>query len=184
MTPGPQSLPGFPTSLPHPVAATSPLHAHGITLRPALEQDMAFLRGLYHQSRAAELAAVPWPDVTRRAFLDSQFELQHRHYIGQYPDAAFLIVERTGSPLGRLYLHADGDALHIIDILLLSAMRGQGVGTALLAHVRQLARQHACDAVQLSVLRDNAAALRLYQRLGFTRVGGDAMRLAMRQALS
>ncbi len=145
---------------------------------------MAFLRNLYHQSRAAELAAVPWPDATRRAFVDSQFELQHRHYIGQYSDAAFLIVERTGRPLGRLYMHADGDALHIIDILLLSAVRGQGVGTALLAHVQQLARQHACKAVQLSVLRDNAAALRLYQRLGFASVGGDTLRLVMRQEFS
>jgi len=145
---------------------------------------MAFLRNLYHQSRAAELAAVPWPDATRRAFVDSQFELQHRHYIGQYSDAAFLIVERTGRPLGRLYMHADGDALHIIDILLLSAVRGQGVGTALLAHVQQLARQHACTAVQLSVLRDNAAALRLYQRLGFASVGGDTLRLVMRQEFS
>lgn len=184
MTSGPPSLPGFPTSLPHPVAATSPLHTHGITLRPALEQDMAFLRDLYHQSRAAELAAVPWPDATRRAFLDSQFELQHRHYIGQYTDAAFLIVEHTGRPLGRLYLHDDGDALHIIDILLLSAERGQGIGTALLAHVQQLARQHACTAVQLSVLRDNAAALRLYQRLGFASVGSDTLRLVMRQEFS
>lgn len=58
------------------------------------------------------------------------------------------------------------------------------MGTALLVHVQQLARQHACDAVELSVLRDNAAALRLYQRLGFARVGGDTLRLAMRQALS
>jgi ribosomal protein S18 acetylase RimI-like enzyme len=122
--------------------------------------------------------------VARRAFLDSQFDLQHRHYIGHYANAAFLIVERAGSPLGRLYLHADGDTLHIIDILLLSAVRGQGVGTALLAHVQQLARDGACNAVELSVLRENAGALRLYQRLGFTSVGGDTLRLAMRQALS
>jgi len=184
VTSGHPSLPGFPTSLPHPVAATSPLHAHGITLRAALEHDMPFMRDLYHQSRAAELATVPWPEVARRAFLDSQFDLQHRHYIGHYANAAFLIVERAGSPLGRLYLHADGDTLHIIDILLLSAVRGQGVGTALLAHVQQLARDGACNAVELSVLRENAGALRLYQRLGFASVGGDTLRLAMRQALS
>ncbi|MCF7751008.1 GNAT family N-acetyltransferase [Bacillus subtilis subsp. subtilis] len=178
------TLPAFPPSPPPLVAATSPLHACGVTLRCADAGDLAFLCALYHQSRQAELAAVPWPDATRRAFLDSQFALQHRHYVSHYLHPEFLIVVRDGAALGRLYLQTENDALCIVDILLLEAARGQGVGTALLGHVRHLAQLRGCQGVQLSVLRDNTAAQRLYQRLGFTRTGADDSRIGMRLALS
>lgn len=178
------ALPGFPLSPPPVVAATSPLHACGVTLRCAEAADLTFLRALYHQSRHAELAAVPWPPPSRQAFLDSQFELQHRHYVSHYRQPEFLIVTRNDAALGRLYLHTENDALCIVDILLLDTVRGQGVGTALLGHVRQLAHLRGCHRIQLSVLRDNTAAQRLYHRLGFIQSSADDSRIGMCLPLS
>lgn len=45
--------------------------------------------------------------------------------------------------------------------------RGLGIGTALLAHVRQFALDERMDAVRLSVVDTNSRARDLYQRLGY-----------------
>lgn len=50
------------------------------------------------------------------------------------------------------------------------AARGQGVGTALLDAVEQLARRRRCRALRLEVRADNAGAIRLYERLGYRRL--------------
>lgn len=49
--------------------------------------------------------------------------------------------------------------------------RGRGVGTALVRALLAEARAAAFEAISLSVEPDNAA-VRLYERAGFTRVGG------------
>jgi GNAT superfamily N-acetyltransferase len=58
-----------------------------------------------------------------------------------------------------------------VTIGVVAAERGQGVGTALLRGLIREARDRGYPALSLSVEFDNAA-LRLYQRLGFRRVGG------------
>jgi len=96
--------PNFPaarTDVAHVVAG---LGGDSLTLRPAGSADMPFLRQLYGETREAELAAVGWPDAVQAPFLDSQFGLQHRHYISHYADADFLLLEQGKEALGRLCL--------------------------------------------------------------------------------
>lgn len=50
------------------------------------------------------------------------------------------------------------------------AARGQGVGSALLAAVEQLARRRHCRALRLEVRADNPGAAHLYERLGYRRL--------------
>jgi len=153
------------------LVAPAALRARGIALRAARDADLPWLRDLYASTRSAELAAVPWPETAKRAFLDQQFALQHAHYLRHFADADFLIVETAQAPLGRLYLQR-GAAQHVlVDISLLPAWRGQGMGTALIAQAQALAAAAGC-ALSLHVLHANPDAQRLYARLGF--VAGDA----------
>ncbi|MCC4618042.1 GNAT family N-acetyltransferase [Xanthomonas campestris pv. asclepiadis] len=154
------------------------MRARGIGLRAARDADLPWLRDLYAGTRSAELAAVPWPDAAKRAFLDQQFALQHAHYLTHFADADFLVVETAQAPLGRLYLQRGATQHVLVDISLLPAWRGQGIGTALIVHAQALARASGCG-VSLHVLHANPAAQRLYQRLGFVAGNASEMHLAM-----
>ncbi|WP_425521813.1 N-acetyltransferase family protein [Xanthomonas vesicatoria] len=148
-------------------AAPAALRARGIDLRAARDADLPWLRELYASTRSAELAVVPWPEAAKRAFLDQQFALQHAHYLTHFADADFLIVETAQAPLGRLYLQRATAPHVLVDISLLPAWRGRGVGTALVAHAQALAAAVGC-ALSLHVLHANPGAQRLYARLGFS----------------
>ncbi|HEY4145794.1 GNAT family N-acetyltransferase [Pinirhizobacter sp.] len=140
-------------------------------LRCADTADLPFLRRLYAASRAPEFAGIPWPGETRQVFFDSQFDMQHRHYVTCYASADFLIVLRRGAPIGRLYLHQSGRELCIVDILLEQAFQGRGIGSALLHWAQASARERKLAALTLHVELRNEAARRLYERHGF--VAGD-----------
>ena len=65
--------------------------------------------------------------------------------------------------------------------------RGRGVGAALLPALMQVAKARGFDALSLSVRRENAAALRLYERNGFQKVaeiGPDQPSWTMKADLS
>lgn len=125
-----------------------------------------FLREVYASTRAAELALVNWSDAERNAFLQVQFNAQHRHYQQHYPTADFLIILRDVEPIGRLYLARLTNEFRLIDIALLPKYRRAGLGTRLLQSILNEASV-AGKPVRLHVERFNPA-LRLYQRLGFT----------------
>jgi len=137
----------------------------GVTFRPVGEADHPFLRDLYASVRAAELAPVPWPDAAKRAFLDEQFELQHQHYVKNYPGADLLMVEKDSVPIGRIYVYRTPAEIRLMDIALIPEWRGQGIGSALLHELMDEARATQCE-LTLHVEPDNPAQ-RLYQRLGF-----------------
>ncbi|HKR77086.1 MAG TPA: GNAT family N-acetyltransferase [Rhodanobacter sp.] len=139
----------------------------GLSWREAQNGDLPFFRRLYADVRAAELAAAPWPDDLRQSFLDSQFVLQHQHYTAHYQPADYLVIEDMGEPAGRLYLHQDGREVNVIDIALLAATRGRGMGSALLRLVQQTAKRDGLASVMLHVEQRNAGARRLYERMGF-----------------
>ena len=140
----------------------------GIRLRPIGENDFPFLRDLYAQVRADELAPVPWPEEVKRAFLDSQFELQHRHYTSVYIDADFLLIENDSGPIGRIYVHRAQGEICLMEVSLLPPWRGLGIGSALLRELLDEARASSM-AVTLHVEPMNPAR-RLYERHGFRMV--------------
>ncbi len=94
-----------------------------------------------------------------------QFDAQHAHYIGHYPQARFDLIVDAGVPVGRLYVDRTDTQVHVIDISLLPAYRGRGMGSALFAALQQeAARDGKTVTIHVEV---NNPAQRLYQRLGF-----------------
>ena len=102
----------MPADVPHS------LHALGLALRPVLDADYPFLRGLYRDVRQQELSVTGWPQETKDAFCDSPFALQDQHYRQHYPDAQFYVIERDGRPLGRVYVSDGADLLALMEVSL------------------------------------------------------------------
>jgi ribosomal protein S18 acetylase RimI-like enzyme len=136
-----------------------------VTLRAATADDEPFLREVYASTRALELAAVPWTDGQKAQFCDMQFDAQDTDYRRNYPAAQSLIIARSGTSVGRLYADRRETEIHILDIALLPAHRGRGIGGGLLRDLQEEARA-AGKTLGIHVEKFNPA-LRLYERLGF-----------------
>ena len=147
--------------------------ASSLTWRVASDDDLPFLREVYASTRADELAPLNWSDEQVNAFLSLQFDAQHASYRTHYPDADFLVLMLGEDPVGRLYLHSGEAELFVIDIALLPAHRGSGLGTGVLRVVMDEAARTGRP-VRLYV--DKASpALHLYQRLGFRTIGDHGL---------
>ena len=158
-----------------PVAC--PASLAGITARRIAEHDLGFLRRLHASTRAEELAATHWPPDMQQRFLAQQFELQHRHYQVYFAEGEFLLLLWEEQPIGRLYWHAQAGQATLVEISLLPAHRGQGLGSALLS---VLAAQADLEGQSIDLHVDpTSPARRLYERFGFTPVAPRDGRLRM-----
>lgn len=141
----------------------------GVRLRHETPEDEGFVERLYTSIRRGEFEALGWPEAALDAFLRDQFRLQTVHYRRHYQPAEFLIIEQAGLAVGRLYLHLGAEDIRIIDISLIEAARGAGLGGALIASVQDRAAAEG-RTVSLHVEASNPA-VRLYERLGFRATG-------------
>ncbi|MCG8636158.1 MAG: GNAT family N-acetyltransferase [Desulfobacterales bacterium] len=140
-----------------------------IKFRPITDRDLPFLSQLYADTRAQEMAMSGWEQQQIDRFLQMQFDLQHKQWMENYPDAQFDIILYDKIPAGRLYVHRKKDDIRIIDIALLSRFRLQGIGTWLMNRLTSEA-----DKKQLPLslhVEHNNPVMGLYERLGFTRQG-------------
>jgi len=168
------SRPSFATELPEH------LRHEGYRLRWAGASDEAFLRELYACSRTEELDLVAWPEGTKAAFLGSQFDLQHRHFAHYFADAEFLVLEYKQEPIGRLYVSRQKEDWLVIDIGLMPAYRGKGLGSTLLLQLLAAAEREGARSVALHVEQRNVRAHRLYRKLGFRDEAVEGFHLLMR----
>ena len=139
-------------------------------LRPITPDDRELLLSIYASSRADELALSDWPAAQQRAFIEMQFDAQARHYGQQRPRATCQLIvsgdkPTAGRAAGRLWVDRAADTLHVLDITLLPAARGQGLGGQLLGELMAEAQQRGTP-LTISVELHNPAR-RLYERLGF-----------------
>ena len=161
--------------------------ASTVSLRPATAADAGFLLRVYAATRADELALTGWDAATCAAFVRMQFQAQDAHYRRHWPAAqqSVLLVqtEAGAEPVGRLWLDRGVHALHVLDIALLPAWRGIGIGSLCL---RGLMAEAARRGQTLTVLVEQGNPARhLYARLGFEALGppqGWHQRMAWRQA--
>jgi ribosomal protein S18 acetylase RimI-like enzyme len=148
-----------------------------ITLRPTRPDDAEFLYRVYASTREEELALTDWDATRKEAFLRMQFAAQHRYYHENYRQTTFDVILADGVPAGRLYVARWEKQVRIVDIALLPAYRGKGIGGALLRGLMAEAAA-AGKPVSIHVERYNPA-LRLYARLGFVPVGEHGIYLLL-----
>jgi ribosomal protein S18 acetylase RimI-like enzyme len=148
-----------------------------VALRPAEPGDAVFLADLYVDVRGPELTRHGWDAATVRAFLDGQHDVRERAYRAAHPWADDAIVLVDGQAGGRLLVHRSASVVHVVDLALVTACRGRGVGTQVL---RSLLDEAATTRrrVRLTVRRENPAR-RLYERLGLRVVRDGELDLLM-----
>lgn len=149
-----------------------------LCLRPATSADEPFLLGLFASTRAEELALMNLDENQQKAFVTMQFNAQSRQYSMSYPDAEHSIILWDGAPIGRLLIDKGDREFTLVDIALLPAHRGSGIGSHLLRDLLVTAAE-AGQPVKLSVWYSNPAK-RLYERMGFSPANDTGVYCEMR----
>lgn len=147
-----------------------------VYLRATTDDDAEFQFRLFCLSReelSATLGALPGFDLLMRM----QFRAQSHSYAAHYPNAELLVIAQASQkaepePIGRVVVDWSGRELRLIDIALVPQRRNLGVGAAVIGHFQRAASARQA-LMRLSVARSNAAAERLYRRLGFNAFTGD-----------
>jgi ribosomal protein S18 acetylase RimI-like enzyme len=143
----------------------SPTATGQIVLRPITDADREFLVDVYGSTRDEELSQVGWAPGQREAFVRMQFHAQDVDYHRNNPDGSFDVIEVDGRAAGRLYVDRRPGDIRLVDIALLPAFRGHGIGGRLISGLMQEAAASG-RTLSIHVEIDNRA-VSLYARLGF-----------------
>jgi ribosomal protein S18 acetylase RimI-like enzyme len=140
------------------------------TLRPAQPADMDFLFALHRSTMRAYVERIwGWDD-----------DVQKARFAEYYPTAERRIVV-DGVDVGALAIDYRPDAVFVVNIEILPAFQGQGLGAQILTDIIGRAQDDG-RAVELQVLKVNPAR-RLYERLGFQVTGETETHYLMRRPL-
>lgn len=124
--------------------------------------------------RGDELRGAGLPDAQIEQILGLQYKAQTQTYFGIYPNAEHSIIEFQGAPVGRLLTDRTEQATRLVDISILSKVRGNGIGSYCLESLK-----NECEKISLHVFSQNMGAIRLYQKHGFEFTREDNMYLEM-----
>jgi N6-L-threonylcarbamoyladenine synthase len=87
------------------------------------------------------------------------------------PSRALIVAEKDGSVVGyAVVMVVEGEA-HLMNLAVRDGLRGQGIGHALAVRALERAAGLGAQLITLEVRPGNAAAIRLYERLGMRAVG-------------
>jgi hypothetical protein len=140
-----------------------------LSLIPVNESDKSFLVELYAATRAEEMAAVPWSDEQKQAFLQMQSEAQNLYYREIYPNASFNIIKSNDESIGRFYFAELADEFRIIDLAFLSQHFDKDTFIKLIRKVLQKGETSG-KAVQIYLESFNPLA-EIFTDLGFQKIG-------------
>ncbi|HSN26046.1 MAG TPA: GNAT family N-acetyltransferase, partial [Kofleriaceae bacterium] len=131
-----------------------------VDIRPARADDYDAYVALFGE------LGVPDPVPTRERFAEAQVPVMS-------------VAEDGGAIVGYVTWRPYGPVAHVVQLAVDRGRRGQRIGEQLLEHVRGAARAAGCERWYLNVKRDNAPALRLYERVGLRfELEATAMKLA------
>ena len=152
----------------------------GVVVRRGGAQDVRFLRDMLHH-------AYYWKERAPEDTGPGPVALYVKAW-GRPGDTAVIAID-GGFPAGAAWYRLfprDRPGYGFVDertpelaIAVVPSARGKGVGTALLEALLGRAREAGYPTISLSVDRNNAGAIELYERHGFSRVGEDADSLTM-----
>jgi GNAT superfamily N-acetyltransferase len=138
-----------------------------ITIRFATAADVGLLLRLIHELAAYERA----PD----AVVATEDDLR-RHGFGPEPQFEAILAFLDGEPAGAALYHSrfstwlGRPCLHLEDLYVTEAARGQGVGRRLMARLAAIAVERGWGRIDFHVLDWNPAR-RFYERLGMGHLG-------------
>jgi len=146
-------------------------------LLPLTEQDEPFLKELYFDVRKPEFLPLGLPEAALAQLLEMQYRAQKSGYAQQFPTLESSVVWVGPYRVGRMLVSAGAAAIHLVDIALLEAFRGHGIGGQLIESLTRRALEAGVP-LRLSVREENRAK-RLYTRLGFVPRGGNGLNIEM-----
>lgn len=114
------------------------------------------------------LEAASFPDPWSRSLYEHEL---NDNRLSRYRVVVPVEAEASRKVIGHGGWMLFGEEAHILTIAVRPELRGQGIGRWLLLHLLNEAREASCTGVVLEVRPSNAAALRLYERLGFAVIG-------------
>ena len=134
-------------------------------VRGATPQDVCAMLGLMHE--LAEYEKLTHLFVATDATLSDAL-------FGERPAVEALVAEREGRVVGyALFFHnfstfLSRRGLYLEDLYVQPALRGSGLGTALLRRVAAIAVERQCGRFEWSVLDWNQSAIDFYTKMGAT----------------
>ena len=135
-------------------------------MRPATAMDAPFLERLYRSARP-DLQLLDGSQEQREALVAQQYGVLQAGTAANHPNAMHFVVEKQGSQIGGLIVDFGANVVHLVYLALIPAVRGQGLGRALVRGLQQAAAlAHA--PLNAVVWRSNPRARQLYIELGFT----------------
>ncbi len=129
-----------------------------VTIRTCTERDLRALEwyGLFRNHR----------EITARAY--------ERHPSGA---TVMLVADVNGFPVGQVWLDLSVKRQDRVAVLwalrVFPFLRNLGIGTALIRHSESVARARGFRVMEIGVEKTNREARRLYERLGYERVGSQ-----------
>jgi [ribosomal protein S18]-alanine N-acetyltransferase len=81
------------------------------------------------------------------------------------------VLEEAHRTAGYAILSLAAEEAHLLNLVIAAAARGRGLGALLLQHMMFRARRDGARVIYLEVRPSNEAALRLYRRTSFARIG-------------
>ena len=140
-------------------------------VRKATNNDLSAITQLYRE-QFREMAKLI-PDFIKEGEQSTEFI----ENIIAKDDSDILVYEYNRNIVGLILLQAKtrpdfdfiipGKYCYIMDIIVTEKHRGKGFGTALMNSAKDWAKEQNCNFVNLDVLVNNSAAIRLYNKLGF-----------------
>jgi GNAT superfamily N-acetyltransferase len=134
-----------------------------VTIRPARETDVptirGLVRGLAEYERLVDQAVATEDDLRRTLF-------------GDKPHAEVVLAEDEHGVNGfALFFHnystfRGKPGLYLEDLFVVPERRGEGIGRALLLHLKDIAIDRGCGRMEWSVLSWNEPAVGFYRKLG------------------
>jgi GNAT superfamily N-acetyltransferase len=108
--------------------------------------------------------------------LEGSPDLIREHLFGEHRFAESLVAEVGGAVVGyALFFHnystfRTQPGLWLEDLIVTPAMRGKGIGKALLVEVGRIARERRCGRFEWAVLSWNEPAIKFYESMGAKRL--------------
>ena len=141
-------------------------------IRPAVEADIPAITALYRELDQALVSMQP------EFFCEAPREADEIRRDIRAQDADFLLAEQDGAALGFARVNYAGWTpefscvlphryARLEDLAVDEAVRGQGVGSELLAAAKRWARNRRLEYLELNVLAQNENAIRLYESQDF-----------------